>query len=225
MKMVHSLTMVVLLSGCATLTSRYTPQRVHISEPPLNSTNTVQIGDSLLRQGSYTEHEAIIVPAETRVSWAYTVRSGTYLKEGENDSADFYLPTSREGAGVIISPLADPVRGIMAYREKPTLCVITVFSAASCGDGATFDRRRVPVTTADSFQQTLIYNGRVGNKLRIGYREFSNTLARPAFNNEVEYDLDESSLIGYRGARIEVIEAGNQYITYKLLQNFTPAVR
>lgn len=41
------------------------------------------------------------------------------------------------------------------------------------------------ITTKDtnSFQQTLIYNGKVGNKINIGYREFSGDLARPAFAN------------------------------------------
>jgi hypothetical protein len=48
-------------------------------------------------------------------------------------------------------------------------------------------------------------------------------MARPAFNNNVEYDLSESMLIGYKGAKIEVIEANNQYIKYKVIQNFNNA--
>jgi hypothetical protein len=35
-------------------------------------------------------------------------------------------------------------------------------------------------------------------------------MARPAFNNDVEYDLSESKLIGYKGAQFEVIEASNR---------------
>ena len=58
--------------------------------------------------------------------------------------------------------------------------------------------------------------------LTLGYREFSNDKARPAFNNDVEYDLNSSKIIGYKGARIEVIEADNQNITYKVLSNFNP---
>jgi hypothetical protein len=58
------------------------------------------------------------------------------------------------------------------------------------------------------------------NKINIGYREFSNNSARPAFNNEVEYDLSESKRIGYKGAQIEVLEADNSSITYEVLRNF-----
>ncbi len=68
--------------------------------------------------------------------------------------------------------------------------------------------------------QSLIYSGKVGNKIKLGYREFSNNLARPAFSNDVEYDLTESTIVGYKGARIEVIEATNQYIKYQVLQSF-----
>ena len=72
----------------------------------------------------------------------------------------------------------------------------------------------------DSFQQTLLYSGRVGNKINVSYREFSSSMARPAFNNDVEYDLDDSNIIGYKGALIEVLDADNQSITYKLIKNF-----
>ncbi|ELT4634368.1 hypothetical protein R8Y01_003702, partial [Acinetobacter baumannii] len=72
----------------------------------------------------------------------------------------------------------------------------------------------------DSFQQTLIYSGKVGNKINIGYREFSSNIARPAFNNDVEYDLSQSKEIGYKGALLEIIEATNQDIKYKVIRNF-----
>jgi hypothetical protein len=66
----------------------------------------------------------------------------------------------------------------------------------------------------------LIYNGRIGDKINVGYREFSNSLARPAFNNDVEYDLSASRTIGYKGAQIEVIDANNNSITYRVLRTF-----
>jgi len=65
-----------------------------------------------------------------------------------------------------------------------------------------------------------MYSGRVGNRLRISYREFLNDLARPAFQNEAEYDLDESNIISYQGARLEIIRADNNGIVYKVLKSF-----
>ncbi len=66
---------------------------------------------------------------------------------------------------------------------------------------------------ADWSQQTLIYNGKVGNRITLGYREFEGNLARPAYSNIVDYDLTESRILGYQGARLEVLEATNTQIT------------
>ena len=77
----------------------------------------------------------------------------------------------------------------------------------------------------DGFQQTLLYSGRIGNKINISYREFSNNVARPAFNNDVEYDLGESMTIGYKGAEIEIIEATNRMIKYRVIRNFNKAMQ
>ena len=63
----------------------------------------------------------------------------------------------------------------------------------------------------------------MGTKVNIGYREFSASLARPAFNNNVEYDLSESRVVGYKGAQLEILEATNQHIKYKVLRNFNGA--
>ena len=45
-------------------------------------------------------------------------------------------------------------------------------------------------------------------------------MARSAFTQEVQYDLKESKIIGFKNVRIEVIEATNSSITYKVLKAF-----
>jgi hypothetical protein len=45
-------------------------------------------------------------------------------------------------------------------------------------------------------------------------------VARPAFSNEVSYDLSESTILGYRGARIEVIKATDTELAYRLVSGF-----
>ena len=71
-----------------------------------------------------------------------------------------------------------------------------------------------------NFEQQLIYNGRVGDNLKFVYREFNKNMARSAFSQEVQYDLSESNIIGFKEVRIEVIEATNSNITYKVLKHF-----
>ncbi|MGR5139977.1 hypothetical protein [Vibrio jasicida] len=45
-------------------------------------------------------------------------------------------------------------------------------------------------------------------------------MARSAFSTEVEYDLGDSNVIGYAGARLEVIKATNTEIVYRVIKNF-----
>ena len=78
----------------------------------------------------------------------------------------------------------------------------------------------ISVDSPDAFQRTLIYLGKTGNLLKFGYRETSNGYARPAFSNEISYDLNESNIIGYQKAKLQVIEATNTTIRYKVLSYF-----
>lgn len=218
---------VILLSGCVTVADNYSPKSTEVSEPPLNSVNTAHVGDSLVRQGRFTEHDAILLRRDVSVgTLSYTLKKGYYLKQGDDKTSEFYQPSQYENAGsVVANPFSDPWKAIQAYKDAPTICVITVMNAAACNTKAEFVRTKQAAATADSFQQTLIYNGRIGDKINIGYREYSNNFARPAFNNDVEYDLKSSKIIGYKGARLEVIEATNELIKYRLIQNFSAATR
>lgn len=209
------------LAGCAAPKYNYRAQSTQIKEPAVGEVVTRQVGDPMLRQGSYREHESIYVATRAEVSWAYTLEPGYYLKHGEDESAEYFVPAGGEEAGSITKALlADPWKSVMVKKEGNDLCIVTVFNAYQCRSGADFERRKKAVVSQDSFQQTLIYSGRVGSKINVGYREFSGSYARPAFNNNVEYDLSESKVIGYKGAQIEVIEATNQYVKYKVLRHF-----
>ena len=66
----------------------------------------------------------------------------------------------------------------------------------------------------DSFLQELIYNGRSKDAIKVSYREFKDDFARPAFQQDLSYDLSDSKEIGFRGAIIEVVEATNTYIKF-----------
>ena len=121
---------------------------------------------------------------------------------------------------VVKAALCDPFKALLLEKNPDAeICVVTVFGALACYKGE-YERKSQPSEMGESFQQTLIYNGRIGDKINVGYREFSNSLARPAFNNDVEYDLSASRTIGYKGAQIEVIDANNNSITYRVLRNF-----
>jgi hypothetical protein len=214
------------LVGCATPQHNYQPQIVEMSEPPLGSVNTAAVGDELLKQGHYAEVDGLRL--EKPVTFGgfaakYTLAAGQYLKAGNSPDGDFY---SLDSSAISTSGMAraDAIREILIPREGNDFCLVGAGNTKICNhDGVPRTQVHVKTTGRDSFQRTLIYNGKVGGKINIAYREFSGDLARPGFSNNVEYDLSESNVIAYKGAQLEVLEATNQFIRYKVIRNFNRA--
>lgn len=73
--------------------------------------------------------------------------------------------------------------------------------------------------SADNQKKELIYTGVSKNIISILYREYQNDMARPAFSQELKYDLGEGRVIGFKGARFEVLKATNLGITYRVLKH------
>jgi hypothetical protein len=67
-----------------------------------------------------------------------------------------------------------------------------------------------------SFKRELIYTGAIKGVVTFVYKEFRNDYARPAFTQEIKFDLSEGSTVGYKGARFEILEANNSGIRYKV---------
>lgn len=212
---------IVTLTGCTTPSYNYIPKTTNLSFPEVGSVSVARVGDKMLSQGKYVESDAIRVLEQEQIKLAYTVFPGYFLKQGENSKGIYYKITTGAGAGRIEkSALADTHKLVMVDKSDNEFCVVTWIDTYSCDDEVKYQRTREEVVTPDSFQQTLIYNGKVGDKINIGYREFSAQRARDAFRNEVEYDLAESDTIGYQGAQLEIIEATNQSIKYRVISNF-----
>lgn len=218
----------IILAACATPQYNYRADMVEISEPPLGTTNIKSVGETLLRQGRYTETDALLLHKTTTVGLVgtYTFNPGYYTKVGEDDKSSFYEPEiGPEGGGIVKGVFADPYKSMRAFKDGSKLCGISVLNGQICNDDTSFEFVRRVSLTANSFQRSLLYNGGHGSKINIGYREFSNNTARPAFNNDVEYDLADSKIIAYKGAQLEIIEATNQHLKYRLIKNFNDADR
>lgn len=217
----------IVLVGCAAPKHNYAPETINISEPPIGSIAEKQVGEEMLQQGRYREHDALQVHAPLKRGWTYTIIPGYFLKTGSDKEGDFYrIGGAGEEAGrVEKTPSSENLIALMVKNDN-TLCLISASNVAVCGGPvASFEKVKRPVTVADSVQRTLIYNGRVGEKINIGYREFSGNSARPAFNNNVEYDLSESKEIAYRGAKLEILDATNRSIKYRVISNFNQTAR
>ncbi|RYG90511.1 MAG: hypothetical protein EON58_19175 [Alphaproteobacteria bacterium] len=217
-----------LVGACSTPNYSYVPDVQEISRPPLDTVSRVGVGEQMLVQGRFEERDVLRLREEVRVGalGAYTFTPGHYVKVGQQGPVGFYNQSAIPGSGrVQANALADPFQVIEFNSQTKQICGVTVLNLKVCRPVPNATVERLPIQSENSFQQTLIYSGRVGSKVNIGYREFSANVARPAFNNDVEYDLSESRTIGYRGAQIEIINATNEYIEYRVLRNFNLATR
>ncbi|MDP8238573.1 MAG: hypothetical protein P9X24_05755 [Candidatus Hatepunaea meridiana] len=82
-----------------------------------------------------------------------------------------------------------------------------------------FQKSEYPSRSNRSFRSQIIYSGLTGNTIKAVYREFSNYYARPAFSQELQYNLDESKMITYRSIKIEIIKATNSYLEFRVVDD------
>ncbi len=72
------------------------------------------------------------------------------------------------------------------------------------------------------FKYVVLYQGVSKGTIKISFLEFKNDLARPAFTQDVFYDLnpDGTGIIAFKGARIAVDQATSTNITYRVIKAF-----
>ena len=78
------------------------------------------------------------------------------------------------------------------------------------------------VFVEDSFKYVVLYQGVTDNKVKISFREFYEDRARPAFSQDIYYDLDPSgkAIIGFKGLRIAIEEATNFGVRYRVIEDY-----
>ena len=204
------------LTACASPQYNYSPNLENFSIPAVGSIKTITVGESLLMQGLKTEADAIHVAAPVTVDRFHVITEGRYLKQGEDEKYSTYKATpigSNNASQKYFTAILIP-------HDTTKICVTNAIGAVKCSSTPPVTRIKVTLQSNRSYQQTLIYNGRIGNEIKISYRESASGLARTAFSNEATYDATISPFIAYKGARIEVTQADNEKITYKVLSNF-----
>ncbi|MDP2806955.1 MAG: hypothetical protein Q8O74_02320 [bacterium] len=74
-------------------------------------------------------------------------------------------------------------------------------------------------SSLSTFTQALTYTGKQGGVIKISYREFSDNYARPAFSQELTYDITDDSILVFRDIRLGVIDATNRFIRFIVFEH------
>ena len=228
MRSIYIILGIVLLSGCSSTKLNYAPVTTQISEPPLSVSTVTPIGGAMLKQGTSTETKGLVLNQKNNIN-NYTFSKGFYPQIGEDEKYTYHSYQMGPGlngfgglmiTGGLFGPMQNDAVSLRATKGSTQLCVDRSMGAKACDTEIGYRRTTRPIISESNFQQTLLYSGRVGDRIKVGYREFSGNTARPAFSNEVDYDLSQSMEIAYKGAIIRVEEADNKKIRYTVIKNF-----
>lgn len=203
---------IFILFGCASLTLKNpAPRYAHVeNNPPDEGLYTYEIGSPIIRKIVCSKKKAVRILDQ--VTWhneVYPAQQAVHVLTDEK--YDYYGPL--EG------PYAQVFLGIHKSEEKAVLF----------WQDANYNIEKFPNLeyfdaidkSASYFEQELIYNGRIDDQIKFLYREFSNNSIRGAFTQNVQYDLNRSEEVGFKGARIKIEEASNEQITCYVLSSFT----
>jgi hypothetical protein len=234
-----SLILLSLLQGCATssvkisdnLTKTYTPiylKPQFIDLPERDIITTIEVGDSLISKEKmvvipYIELNEVIQRKSSNVGIDFTLTAlpGRYEAKGNDINGIFY----QARVGAILSnnqPIKASCGIYVPYTEHSKT---ELYCLSATGLPVSYPQENINYTLSSSvvrdevtFKKELVYTGVSKNVISIVYREFMDNTARPAFTQEITYDLNEGKVVGYKGARFKVIKATNQGLEYVAIE-------
>lgn len=192
--------------------------------PPLNTESTTQIGGTILHQGELYQRAAIHLSEEIAFGkdGTYALTPGYYFRTGEGQGWETYSPADGPDAGSVRkAPGAVTLQGAFHYsNDGMTIGVITNFYQAVNTEAKGITRTTRPSLSPEAIQRLLIYGGKAGTKIKLASREIWKNITRPSHDDVVEFDLADSNIVEFKGTRIEVIDATNERIRYRVLKAF-----
>lgn len=218
-----------LLAGC--VSAPVVPQEIrYVDRPSLNTESTVELGDTLLEKEKAFVYEGLELReriTDNGIAREYIVEpSRMPLVRRDPDGTAVYEP---QGSSYYIidktfGRKALPKNGYLVRKPNGMLELQGYYDLTGAGRISPANPQHTVGKLVDfarpNFRQELIYGGRVGDQIKVTYREYSGDFLRVAFAQEVQYDLTTDKLIGFKGVRVEVLSATNTKLVYKVLRSF-----
>lgn len=233
----------VLLVGCAgggplQPHPPYTKDKIELQNlfyPNLNNETNAELGQTLISKRFIQSIPAIRISdslsqvvSHNGIDISIKMQPGTLTKFGEGETGTYYKSDSFSASITVLGSTKnlDTSGGLVIPKNGSTTRTIyrkpdsseVAFLSEYPQDISYKKSDNIIIPHKDSFIRELVYTGISKNVITIVYREYFNDLARPAFSQELKYDLGEGNVIGYKGSRFEVVKATNTGITYKVLK-------
>jgi len=239
-KIAAVLSITIVFSGCASPPLQ-APQATteYITIPEINQEATAEIGQTIISRVLVTRIPAILVLKEINDPIStIPIPVGILPLSQVNEQGKLYesgIGPTRSSWEMIPQVFIFNAATRLVSKDKTEFGSVGIFvpkdsskpATVYAGGGSVIGTNPVTdkiqhtmkeKTHEGSFKRELIYTGISQNTLSILYREFKNDFARPSFSQDIKYDLSQSKMIGYKGARFEVISASNTEIVYKVIR-------
>jgi|TARA_B100001059_G_C17802131_1_gene566812 hypothetical protein len=221
----------ITLSGCSSKQpSRIINDVTTINIPELNKISRAEIGDTLLEKSIAYTYEGLelfttISDGGSSREYVMTPHKLPFIKIDNKGQKYYQASANNYYVNDITFGRRIPLYGeYLILKPDGSLDLTGYYDLSTADPVATPDPKfkvgKLVNISQPSFKQELIYNGKSKDTVKFMYREFSKDFARPSFSQEVNYDLTESNVIGFKGARIEILNATNTKIEYKALKSF-----
>lgn len=220
---IATVTACILLSACASKPAPlyFQPSMQIVNTPEVGEVGTAEIGETMISKVSKMTYPAIELKTTIQDGQISSIGSvlvptgihplvwdlpeGRYFSNGQAE----WLGGKSKNEGIFVPN--NPQYPAKVYHFNDIGNFFKYGVAVQCSP-TTYSEYR-----AGSFKRELIYNGQANKAISITYREFSGDMARPAFNQDLKYDLNDGAVIGFRGARFEVIKATNTEIKFRTI--------
>jgi hypothetical protein len=229
-----SIASLATLVGCAQI-DRFSPSATERTEatlkPSVGERTTATLGDTLIVQGRTVYAPSIRLKESYETEWIrnsggrafpFVFEQGAVLREvGQYKGIPIYIGPAKGGlVGSDGKQFGAYGLGVRSDGQVDYVHLSGSIIPETPNRRAQVENIQVVYETKETFQQQFIYSGRNADSLFFTYREFSGDLARPAFTQNVTYSVRDGTTVGFKNLRIEVINASNVTIDYRVLSPF-----
>jgi hypothetical protein len=203
---------------------------------PLGQPLTKEIGETIYEQGTRTTLVSKTAKTLTSVTSALDLGHSLNIPSGTSGRLLIRSLGGEPALCFFTTGVGQAVTSISSLGGQQTVACLVDVNKEGMFDHSMFSTRekyfelsnKVPYSTEISkeeavenkgaFRVDFLYQGLAKGVLKFSYREFNDGVARPAFSQDLTYDIeaDGTAEIGFKGMRIKVIRATNQSITYTI---------
>jgi len=241
---------IITIAGCATDNGQLYREYVTegISDPVIGAYATAEIGDNLYQEyiGNISITYYVSLDSKTTIktdNLQFSVGQeevSKQLSDKKGSAVRKACFNNLKGA----PPVETKIGNTLMWKSYTLLCLTDSdldgkFESGEINSGE--DAKKIYITepiaysvkreiekhySRLSFEKIILYQGIANGVINISYRELQNNMARPAFTQSIQYEINKNgpTQIAFKGARIEVLSADNTSIRYRVLKPFRDSV-